>query len=102
MQPEVREMEPYLPTPPLYRFVVSDERLDKVLVAIDKAVKGLTREQAVDVLFEIGYGDAVDLNSANPFEVLTPLQLCAAASALMVAAESRGRQEVSPRPEKTQ
>lgn len=92
--------ETFVPEAPIYRAVVREERLDKAMDAIEKAKKLLTNEQAIECLFEIGYGDFIDTAFAeggNPFQYLTPLQLCAAATALIVYAESGGRQEFARR-----
>lgn len=97
-----KEPETYVNLTPLYRAVIKEDRYDKANRAIEQAAKVLTRDQVIECLFEIGYGDHVDFaltTGKNPFAVLTPLQLCATAAALVAYAESGGKQELAPRGE---
>lgn len=86
---------------PLYSFEVSKERLDKLVGDSnnpeDKGMLGtlrkrLSTEQAYNVLFELGMGDAIVMEAQGTFDLrLTDLQLVAYVAALAAVAETGGR-----------
>lgn len=79
----------------IYSFKVLDTRLDKAVAAIRAARTKLTTEQAVEVIAEIGYADAIYYDDEQKLQLnMSHLQLVVTAAALLAVAETGGVQEV--------
>lgn len=83
---------------PIYGFVVTEERYEKALQAIKRFQKILSNEIAVQVLTEIGYGDALKPTPDGVgFKLdLSNLQYVVFAAGLAAVAETGGKQELTP------
>lgn len=82
---------------PLYRAKVAPERLQKAQQVIAAATDRLTYDRTIEVIHELGYGDAIQFveDSRGEFEPrynldLTELQLVALAAGLAASAECGG------------
>jgi hypothetical protein len=78
---------------PFMAFEVTPERLTKAEAAIAAAKPRLSQSQAMEVAFELGFGDAIDMNEeTGQIDIdLTNLQMIAFAAALAAVAETGGR-----------
>lgn len=84
---------------PLYRFEVTESRMDKALDAIRKACAVLSSDQAFEVLYEVGLDGGVSFDEEHHLQLdLTELQYVAAAAAISAAAETHGRQVLNEQP----
>lgn len=82
---------------PIYGFTVTDDRLNKCMLAIGKMQKVLNNDTALQVLQEIGYGDCVDYGEGGKLSLdMTNLQYVTFAAALAAVAETGGKQELAP------
>lgn len=92
---QVLEREAMCAIKPLYQFEVTEARLERAVQAIQAARSKLTQQQAMEVFFELGFGDAIEFDPQGKLQLeLTDLQLIAAAAGLHAAAEAGGKQVV--------
>lgn len=76
---------------PLVEFDVKTERLDKALTVFKTARSLMTFETAVNVVFELGFGDAMTFDAQGRMDLdMTDLQFIALAAAMAAAAETGG------------
>jgi len=77
---------------PLYEFEILPARLDKAVAAIRGAREKISRDTAINVFFELGFGDAVSLDEKGEIQLnLTDTQLVAASYAILAVSEAGGK-----------
>lgn len=83
---------------PIYRFEVSQARLEKVSETLSLMMTRLNQQQFMDILFEIGLADGlVWSDDGKPTMNMTELQQCALVAALAAAVEAGTKQVVNAR-----
>lgn len=75
-----------------YVHEVTAERLTKAMAALSAATTRLTPEQAMQVFWELGYGEVAVYDADGKLALnLTDLQIVAVTAAVVAAAETNGR-----------
>lgn len=72
----------------MYAFQVKEERVNKAMQIIAEMQKKVGENHAYEILFELGFGNALTFDPQGKMHLsLTDLQWCAAAVAFIAAAE---------------
>lgn len=86
------EARPVCAVAPMQTFEIAEARLDQSVKLVQSACKKLTRDQVLDVFFELGLSDGLIFEVGQPVVLrLTDMQLAAVSFALACVVENEGR-----------